>query len=120
MATAHQTPADLNNAARLFAQPDLLPLIPAEIAEGVRPSERDSRISAWTLTREGSCQKALTEQLKSVSAAIQETVQQLLQITSTGVVLSGNARVFLDNASLTRLACKKPAQGSSARMKCCA
>jgi cyclic beta-1,2-glucan synthetase len=124
LATAHQTPADLNNAARLFAQPEVLPRVPdeagredgrrqllAEIAEGIRPSERDSQISAWKLTREGSCQKALTEQLKSVSAAIQETVQQLLQITSTGVVLSGNARVFLDNASLTRLALQEAGAG---------
>jgi cyclic beta-1,2-glucan synthetase len=124
LATAHHTPADLNNAARLFAQPEVLPRVPdeagredgrrqllAEIAKGVRPSQRDSRISAWTLTREGSCQKALTEQLKSVSAAIQETVQQLLQITSTGVVLSGNARVFLDNASLTRLALQEAGAG---------
>ncbi len=111
MATAHHTPAELNSAARLFAQPELLPRIPTEIAEGVRPSERDSRTSTWTLTREGSCQKALTGQLKSVSAAIQETVQQLLQITSTGVVLSGNARVFLDNASLTRLALQEAGAG---------
>jgi len=111
LATAHHTPAELNSAARFFAQPELLPRIPTEIAEGVRPSERDSRISTWTLTREGSCQKALTGQLKSVSAAIQETVQQLLQITSTGVVLSGNARVFLDNASLTRLALQEAGAG---------
>jgi len=124
LATAHHTPADLNNAARLFAPPDALPRVPddasredgrrqllAEIAEGVRLSERDSRFFAWTLTREGSCRKALSEQVKSASAAIQETVQQLLQITSTGVVLSGNARVFLDNASLTRLALQEAGAG---------
>ena len=67
--------------------------------------------ATWTLTREGSCRKALAEQLKNISGAIQETVQQLLQITSTGIVLSGRARVFLDNASLTRMALQEAAAG---------
>ena len=124
MATSHHTPADLNSAAPLFVQPELRPRAPGdagreaarrhrreEFAEGIRAAGNDSRTSAWTLTREGSCQRALTEQWKAISAAIQETVQQLLQITSTGVVLSGNARVFLDNASLTRLALQEAGAG---------
>lgn len=114
----------MNSAAPLFAQPELRPLIPAEIGEdaahlarvdavskGIRPAPREALVSTWVPTREGSCQKALIEQWKSMSGAIQKTVQDLLQITSTGIVLTGTARVFLDNASLTRLALQEAAAG---------
>ena len=133
MATSHHPPSDLNGTAPIFVQPEVEPravgaavaidadasheaacvLLQQEIAEGVRAaaSEPVAPVANWTLTREGSCRKALAEQLKNISGAIQGTVQQLLQITSTGIVLSGRARVFLDNASLTRMALQEAAAG---------
>jgi len=126
VATSQHTPSDLASAARLFVQPEILPRVPGdaareavrlplapEIAEAVRPADAApaAPVIAWTLTRDGSCRKAFAERLKNISGAIQETVQQLLQITSTGMVLSGRARIFLDNASLTRLALQEAAAG---------
>ena len=124
MATSHHTPADLNSAAPLFVQPELRPLVSTDaegeaarrarlgaISGAARPAAAESPISTWSPTREGSCQKALIEQWKAMSGAIQKTVQELLQITSTGIVLTGTARVFLDNASLTRLALQEAAAG---------
>jgi cyclic beta-1,2-glucan synthetase len=126
VATSHHTPSDVTGAAPLLVQPEIRPRAGAdagcdaarvrfaqEILEGVRPAAQDSEApaAAWTVTREGSCRKALAEQLKDISGAIQETVQQLLQITSTGIVLSGRARTFLDNASLTRMSLQEAAAG---------
>ena len=120
MATSHHTPSDLEHAP-VFA-PELRPRLREDVAAArarrargeeasAFPVAKNSPAASWTLTREGSCQKALTEEWKAISGAIQKTVQELLQITSTGLVLSGAARVFLDNASLTRMALQEAGAG---------
>ncbi len=122
MATSHHTPADLNHAALPFLRPDALPRVDdsadlqaprpsPSVSDPRRPSESASAFSDAKLVRDGDCQKEFTAKWKETSETIQETVRQLLQITSTGIVLSGNARVFLDNASLTRLALQEAGAG---------